>query len=79
MAPTAHCPQALRAISCDLDGTLSWRERRRLQQYLRGCNGCASFARFQRERLAAFRRLRLIPVPLSLQVFRPPGFFLWSN
>jgi anti-sigma factor RsiW len=74
MRPAAHCIRAGRAISRDLDGRLSWRERRRLRAHLRGCEGCASFARFQQEQGAALRSLRLIAVPISLQVFRPTGF-----
>ncbi|TML10304.1 MAG: zf-HC2 domain-containing protein [Actinobacteria bacterium] len=74
MAAAAHCLQAEPAISRDLDGRLSWRERRRLRAHLRDCAGCASFARFQREQRTALRRMRLIAVPNSLQVFRPNGF-----
>jgi len=69
-----HCLHARRAISRDLDGRLSWRERRRLRAHLRTCEGCASFARFQREQREALRSLRLVTVPISLQVFRPTGF-----
>jgi anti-sigma factor RsiW len=74
MAPTADCSHAERAISRDLDGMLPRRERRRLRSHLRGCDGCASFVRFQRRRRAVLKRLRLIPLPISLQVFRTTGF-----
>jgi len=74
MVPAAHCIPAGRAISRDLDGRLSWRERRRLRQHLRSCHGCASVARLQREQRAVLRSLRLVAVPISLQVFRPAGF-----
>jgi anti-sigma factor RsiW len=74
MASAAHCIPAGRAISRDLDGHLSWRERRHLRAHLRSCGECASFAHFQREQRVALRSLRLIAVPISLQVFRPAGF-----
>jgi anti-sigma factor RsiW len=74
MGSAAHCLHGRLAISRDLDGRLSWRERRRLSAHLRVCEGCASFAGFQREQRAALRSLRLIAVPISLQVFRPTGF-----
>jgi len=73
MGRTADCSHAERAISRDLDGTLPWRERRELRAHLRGCNACASFDRSQREWRAALRQLRLIAVPIALQVFRPTG------
>jgi anti-sigma factor RsiW len=71
MARTAHGPHAEPAISRDLDGLLSWRERRALHAHLRHCAECAEFAAFQRERRAALRRLRLVAVPESLETFRP--------
>jgi hypothetical protein len=37
-------------------------------------SGCASVARLQREQRAVLRSLRLVAVPISLQVFRPAGF-----
>jgi anti-sigma factor RsiW len=71
MAPTDHGPHPEPAISRDLDGLLSWRERRALHAHLRRCAECAEFAAFQHERRAALRGLRLVPVPESLQTFRP--------
>jgi len=70
MALPADCGSAARAISRDLDGRLSWLERRRLRTHLRNCEECASFGRFQRERREALRRLRLAKVPASLLVCR---------
>jgi Putative zinc-finger len=67
------CSQAERAISRDLDGALPRRERRRLRAHVRGCGECSSFADFQRRRRLAFRKLRLVAVPISLQVFRFGG------
>ena len=72
MEPAAHRPHAEPAISRDLDGRLSWRERRRLHAHLRSCEVCADFARFQRRLRAAFRELRRVPVPESIQAFKPP-------
>jgi anti-sigma factor RsiW len=67
------CSEAERAISRDLDGLLSRHERRRLRAHLGGCEACASFVRLQRSHRAALRRLRLVAVPISLQVFRFSG------
>ena len=53
MGPAAQCIHAGRAISRDLDGRLSWRERRRLRAHLSSCEGCASFVCFQLEQRAA--------------------------
>jgi len=72
MEPAAHGPHAQPAISRDLDGRLSWRERRRLHVHLQGCEACADFAGFQRRLRAAFRELRRVPVPESIQAFKPP-------
>jgi anti-sigma factor RsiW len=67
------CPEAERAISRDLDGLLSRRERYRLGAHVRGCAECATFVELQRRRRRALRELRLVPVPLSLQVFPLSG------
>jgi predicted anti-sigma-YlaC factor YlaD len=72
MEPAADCLHAEPAISRDLDGRLSRRERRRLHAHLRRCETCTDFARFQRRLRAAFRELRRIPVPESIRAFRPP-------
>jgi anti-sigma factor RsiW len=72
MGPAAEYLHAEPAISRDLDGRLSWRERRRLHAHLRGCEDCADFARFQRKLRAALRELRYVPVPDAIWAFRPP-------
>jgi anti-sigma factor RsiW len=72
MEPAADDPHAEQAILRDLDGRLSWRERRRLHAHLRGCEDCADFARSQRRLRAAFREVRHVPVPDSIQAFKPP-------
>ena len=72
MGPGADFLHAESAISRDLDGRLTWRERRRLHAHLRGCEPCADFARFHHRLRAALRDLRRIPVPESIQAFKPP-------
>jgi anti-sigma factor RsiW len=72
MEPAAPFPHAEPAISRDLDGRLSWRERRRLHAHLRRCADCADFARFQRRLRAALRELRRVDVPESIQAFKRP-------
>jgi Putative zinc-finger len=72
-AAVLTCSQAERAISRDLDGLLSRRERSRLGGHIRGCGECASFVDFQRRRRRTLRMLRLVPAPISLQVFRVGG------
>jgi anti-sigma factor RsiW len=67
------CSQAERAISRELDGLLTRHERRRLRAHVRGCDECSSCLDFHRRRRLAFRKLRLVPVPISLQVFRFGG------
>jgi len=71
MGSAADFLHAEPAISRDLDGLLSWRERRRLHAHLRHCEACADFARFQRRRHAALVELRRVPVPESIGAFRP--------
>jgi hypothetical protein len=75
MSPAASfsCPQAELAISCELDGLLSRRERRELSMHVRGCGACTSFRIFVRDQRRALRVLRIVPVPRSLQVFRLSG------
>ena len=72
MEPAALFVHAEPAISRDLDGRLSWRERRRLHAHLRWCEPCADFARFQHRQRAALRELRCVSVPESIQAFKPP-------
>jgi len=72
MDPAADRPHAEPAILRDLDGRLSWRERRRLHAHLRSCEVCADFARSQRRLRASFRELRRVDVPESIQAFSPP-------
>jgi anti-sigma factor RsiW len=71
MGSAADSLHAEPAISRELDGRLSWRERRRLHAHLRHCEVCADFARFQRRRRAALLELRRVPLPESIEAFRP--------
>src|ERR1043166_4950259 len=66
MEPAADYLHAEPAISRDLDGRLSWRERRRHHRHLRHCGDCADFARFQRRLRAALPELRHRPVPEAI-------------
>ena len=72
MDPAADYLHAEQAISRDLDGRLSRRERRRLHAHLHGCEPCADFARFQRRLRGALRELRRVSVPEPIQAFTPP-------
>jgi RNA polymerase sigma-70 factor (ECF subfamily) len=60
------CGEAELAISRQLDGRLSRREKGALRAHLRECRECASFARRQRAQRSALRSLAAIPVPASL-------------
>jgi RNA polymerase sigma-70 factor, ECF subfamily len=63
------CGEAEFAISKQLDGRLSRRERGQLRAHLRECSECATFARRQRAQRGALKSLALIPVPGSLSSF----------
>jgi RNA polymerase sigma-70 factor (ECF subfamily) len=60
------CGEAELAISRQLDGRLSRREKSALRAHLRECKECAGFARRQRAQRSALRSLGAIPVPASL-------------
>jgi RNA polymerase sigma factor (sigma-70 family) len=60
------CHEAERAISRDLDGRLSRREKGALRAHLRGCEECRRFARSQRAQRRAIQSLAVIPLPSSL-------------
>jgi RNA polymerase sigma-70 factor (ECF subfamily) len=60
------CGEAELAISRQLDGRLSRREKAQLRAHLRECAECAHFARRQRAQRRALKSLGLIPVPGSL-------------
>ena len=64
------CTEAQLAVSKSVDGRLGRKERRRLRDHLAECPDCARFARLQQRHRSALRGLMLIPIPLSLSVFK---------
>src|ERR687883_1237857 len=60
------CGEAELAISRQLDGRLSRKEKGALRAHLRDCKECAGFARKQRAQRGALKALGAIPVPSSL-------------
>jgi RNA polymerase sigma factor (sigma-70 family) len=64
------CTDAQLAISKAVDDRLGRKERRRLKDHLVECPDCAHFARLQKRHRSALRGLVLIPIPLSLTIFK---------
>jgi RNA polymerase sigma factor (sigma-70 family) len=64
------CTDAQLAISKSVDGRLGRKERRRLRDHLAECPDCAHFARLQQRNRSALRGLMLLPIPLSLTLFK---------
>ena len=64
------CTDAQLAVSRSVDGRLGRKERRRLRDHLAECPDCARFARLQERHSSALRGLALIPIPLSLAMFK---------
>ena len=64
------CTEAQHAISRAADGRLGRKEKRRLQEHLHECPDCSQFARLQQRHSKALRGLALVPVPLSLALFK---------
>ncbi len=64
------CTDAQLAISRAADGRLGRKERRRLRDHLAECPDCAHFARLQQRHRRALKGLMLVPIPLSLSVFK---------
>src|SRR5919201_479938 len=60
------CHEAELAISKQLDGRLSRKDKGALRAHLRECSDCAGFARSQRAQRGAIKSLSLIPLPQSL-------------
>src|SRR5690349_23709576 len=60
------CQETERAISRQLDGQLSRKEKGALRAHLRECPDCSSFARSQRAQRGALKALGAIPLPSSL-------------
>jgi len=64
------CTDAQLAVSQSVDGRLGRKERRRLRDHLAECPDCARFARLQQRHRSALRGLALVPIPLSLTLFK---------
>ena len=64
------CTEAQLAVSRSVDDRLGRKERRRLRDHLSECPDCAGFARLQQRHRSALRGLALIPIPLSLTLFK---------
>jgi RNA polymerase sigma factor (sigma-70 family) len=60
------CGEAELAISKQIDGRLSRREKGQLRAHLRECAECATFARRQRAARTALKSLGAVPLPASL-------------
>src|SRR3954451_17610698 len=60
------CGEAARAISRQLDRSLSREERSSLRAHLRVCDECAGFARQARAQRGAMKALGAIPLPAAL-------------
>jgi RNA polymerase sigma factor (sigma-70 family) len=64
------CTEAQLAVSKAVDERLGRKERRRLRDHLAECPDCAHFARVQPRHRRALRGLMLVPIPLSLSLFK---------
>ena len=64
------CTEAQLAVSRSVDDRLGRKERRRLRDHLAECPDCARFARMQKRHSSALRGLALVPIPLSLTLFK---------
>jgi len=64
------CDRAELAVSQQLDGRLTRKERRRLDAHLSECQACARFAAGQRRHRKAIRGLAVLPLPVSLAFWK---------
>ena len=64
------CTEAQFAVSQAADGRLGRKERRRLRVHLEECPDCAQFAQAQKRHRRALRGLVLVPIPVSLTLFK---------
>ena len=64
------CTEAQFAVSQAADGRLGRKERRRLRVHLEECPDCAQFTQAQKRHRRALRGLALVPIPVSLTLFR---------
>jgi RNA polymerase sigma-70 factor (ECF subfamily) len=63
------CREAQLAVSRDLDGHASRRERRLLREHLRSCVHCHVFAQDQHAQRDVLRQLAAVQLPRSLEIF----------
>jgi RNA polymerase sigma factor (sigma-70 family) len=64
------CQNAELAISKQLDGRLSRKERRRLDEHLAECPDCSRLAAAESRQRRAFKGLALLPLPIGLALFK---------
>jgi RNA polymerase sigma factor (sigma-70 family) len=64
------CTEVQLAVSKAVDGRLGRKERRRLRDHLDECPDCAVFARVQPRHRRALQGLMLVPIPVSLSLFK---------
>ena len=64
------CTEAQLAVSQSVDDRLGRKARRRLRDHLVECPDCARFAALQQRHRSALRGLALVPIPLSLTLFK---------
>jgi RNA polymerase sigma factor (sigma-70 family) len=64
------CETAELSLSKQLDGRLSRKERRRLDEHLADCPDCARLAATQQRQRRAFKGLALLPLPIGLALFK---------
>jgi RNA polymerase sigma factor (sigma-70 family) len=70
LAHQLTCTEAQQAISRAADRRLGRKDKRRLNEHLAECPDCAQFARLQQQHSKALRGLALVPIPLSLTLFK---------
>ncbi|HET7573643.1 MAG TPA: sigma-70 family RNA polymerase sigma factor, partial [Solirubrobacterales bacterium] len=64
------CQNAELAMSKQLDGRLSRKDRRRLDEHLAECPDCARLAEMQKRQRHAFKGLAVLPIPVGLALFK---------
>lgn len=64
------CDRAELALSQQVDGRLSRKERKRLVAHLEECSSCARVAVLGMKRSRAFKSLAMLPLPFSLTLFK---------
>lgn len=64
------CDGAALSLSRQLDGRLSRKERKRLDDHMAECPSCALLQTTQSRQRRAFKGLALLPLPLSLTLFK---------